>query len=123
MRRAILRALSRRSEVQRAATLTMARDLDPDDEVRALARSAIEGRNLDPAAQAGSAIEAARPIAWIVIAPNDGQPLTAPRSARLTRSDGLAIPVVTDPDGVLLIPGLPPGVASLKLTPEGPIAR
>jgi HEAT repeat protein len=123
VRRAILRALSRRTEVQRAATLTMARDLDPDDEVRALARSAIEGRDLDPVAQSGSAIEAARPIAWIVVTPNDGQPLAAARSARITRSDGLAIPVVTDPDGVLLIPGLPPGVASLKLTPEGSLTR
>ena len=123
VRRAILRALSRRTEVQRAATLAMARDLDPDDEARALARSAIEGRDLDPVVQAGSAIAAARPIAWIVIIPNDGQPLAAGRSARLTRSDGLAIPVVTDADGVLLIPGLPPGVASLELTPEGLPAR
>ncbi|MEP7120420.1 MAG: HEAT repeat domain-containing protein [Byssovorax sp.] len=123
VRRAIVRALSRRSEVQRTATLITARDLDPDDEVRALARSAIDGRDLDPAAQAGSSIEAARRIAWIVVTPNDGQPLSAARSARLTRSDGLAIPVVTDPDGVLLIPGLPPGVGSLQLTPEGPPAR
>ena len=116
VRRAIIRALSRRTEVQRAATLALARDLDPDDEVRALARAAIAGRNLDPIAQAGSGIEAVRSIAWIVVAPNDGQPGTSPRSARLTRSDGLAIPVVTDADGVLLIPGLPPGVASLKIT-------
>ena len=123
VRRAIVRALSRRAEVQRAATLALARDLDPDDEVRALARSAIEGRNLDPVAQAGGGIEATRPIAWIVIAPNDGKPGTAARSARLTRSDGLSIPVVSDPDGVLLIPGLPPGAASLKLTPEGPLVR
>lgn len=123
VRRAIIRALSRRTEVQRAATLTLARDLDPDDEVRALSRAAIAGRNLDPSAQAGSGLEAARSIAWIVIAPNDGQPAASPRSARLTRSDGLAIPVVTDADGVLLIPGLPPGVASLKITPDGTPAR
>jgi HEAT repeat protein len=117
VRRAIIRALSRRAEVQRAATLALARDLDPDDEVRALARAAIAGRDLDPTAQAGGGVEAARSIAWIVIAPNDGKPAEAARSARLTRSDGLAIPVVSDPDGVLLIPGLPPGVASLKIAP------
>lgn len=117
VRRAIVRALSRRTEVQRAATLALARDLDPDDEVRALARSAIEGRNLDPIVLAGGGIEATRPIAWIVVKPNDGTPSTAARAARLTRSDGLAIPVVADPDGVLLVPGLPPGVASLKIAP------
>jgi hypothetical protein len=117
VRRAIIRALSRRAEVQRAATLTLARDLDPDDEVRALARSAIEGRNLDPAAQSSNGIEAARSIAWIVVTSNDGKDSASTRSARLTRSDGLAIPVVTDADGALLIPGLPPGVASLKITP------
>jgi HEAT repeat protein len=117
VRRAIVRALSRRTEVQRAATLALARDLDPDDEVRALARSAIEGRNLDPIVLAGGGIEATRPVAWIVVKPGDDTPSTAARSARLTRSDGLAIPVVADPDGVLLIPGLPPGVASLKIAP------
>ena len=123
VRRAIIRALSRRAEVQRAATLALARDLDPDDEVRALARSAIEGRNLDPVVQAAGGLEAARPIAWIVVASNDGKPLDATRSARLTRSDGLAIPVVTDPDGVLLIPGLPPGAASIELTAHGAPTR
>lgn len=115
VRRAIIRALSRRAEVQRTATLTLARDLDPDDEVRALARSAIEGRDLDPAARGGGGLEAARPIAWIVIASNDGRTAEAARSARLTRGDGLAIPVVSDPDGVLLIPGLPPGATSIDL--------
>ena len=123
VRRAIVRALSRRAEVQRAATLTLARDLDPDDEVRALARAAIAGRNLDPVVQSGSGIEAARSIAWIVVASNDGKESAATRSARLTRSDGLAIPVVADADGVLLIPGLPPGVASLKITADGAPAR
>ncbi len=118
VRRAIIRASSRRSEVQRAATLTLARDLDPDDEVRALARSAIEGRSLDPVIQAAGGLEAARPIAWIVVASNDGKPFEAARSARLTRSDGLAIPVVTDPDGALLIPGLP-GAASIELGARG----
>jgi HEAT repeat protein len=117
VRRAIIRALSRRAEVQRTATLTLARDLDPDDEVRALARAAIEGRNLDPEAREASGLEAARPVAWIVVASNDGKALGAARSARLTRSDGIAIPVVTDPDGVLLIPGLPAGAGSLRITP------
>jgi hypothetical protein len=38
-----------------------------------------------------------------------------PRAARLVRADGLAVPVVADPDGVLLVPGLPAGPASLLL--------
>lgn len=37
------------------------------------------------------------------------------RAARVVRPDGLAVPVVADPDGVLLVPGLPSGPATLLL--------
>lgn len=125
VRRAIIRALSRRTEVQRASTLTLARYLDPDDEVRSLARSALDGRTLDPGAkQLG--VEPRRSVAWIAIVSNEGRAATrdqGARSARLVRADGLAVPVVSDPDGVLLVPGLPQGAASLLLGPVSSDAK
>jgi hypothetical protein len=39
---------------------------------------------------------------------------------RIARADGLVVPFVTDADGTALIPGLPPGPASLWLAPEPP---
>lgn len=116
VRRAIVRAMSRRKEAQRMRTLYLARDLDPDEPVRALARAAIEGRVLD---EPRSSVPGA--LVWVTLAPNDPQALSmaAGRTARLVRPDGLAVPVVTDPDGVLLVPGLPPGESSLLLGRRG----
>jgi HEAT repeat protein len=116
VRRAVVRALSRRAEPQREATLLLARDLDPDDEVRSLARAALEGRALDPALRPALGVEPRRSVAWVTIQPTEGRASgKAARAARVVRSDGLAVPVVADPDGVLIVPGLPPGLASLKV--------
>jgi HEAT repeat protein len=113
VRRAIVRALSRRTEVQRLSLLTLARDLDPDGQVRALARSALAGRDLDPMPRSMSGVEVTRSMAWIEIVTNEGKAAFMARAAWLSRSDGLAMPMVADPDGVLLVPFLPPGPASL----------
>ena len=126
VRRAIVRALSRREEVQRVAVLTLARDLDPDLSVRALARSALEGRVLDHVTPATAAGDPAAPgigVAWVSIVANDAAaaPSASSRAARVVRSDGLAVPVVADPDGVLVVPGLPPGAGSLLLAPPTPV--
>jgi HEAT repeat protein len=117
VRRAVVRGLSRRTEVQRLSTLTLARDLDPDDDVRSLARAALEGRALDPGLRPALGVEPRRGVAWIAIQPNDPRAgKDAPlRTARLLRADGLAVPVVADPDGTLLVPGMPSGPASLTL--------
>ncbi|XXY14877.1 HEAT repeat domain-containing protein [Sorangium sp. So ce216] len=119
VRRAIVRGLSRRAEVQRRRVLEAARDLDPDEGVRALARAALSGvdrRALD----APSAL--ATGVVWVAIVPNDRSAAASAssRPARLVRPDGLAIPVVADPDGVLLVPGVPPGVSSVLLAPAAP---
>ncbi|WP_437620007.1 HEAT repeat domain-containing protein [Sorangium sp. So ce1151] len=116
VRRAIVRGLSRRAEVQRRRVLEVARDLDPDEGVRALARAALAGvdrRALD----APSAL--ATGVVWVAIVPNDRSAAASAssRPARLVRPDGLAVPVVADPDGVLLVPGVPPGVSSVLLAP------
>ncbi|WP_438015275.1 HEAT repeat domain-containing protein [Sorangium sp. So ce315] len=126
VRRAIVRGLSRRTEVQRGRVLAAARDLDPDEGVRALARAALAGDQRDPRAPA-RALEAPRPalatgVVWVTIVPNDRSAAAsaASRSARLVRPDGVAVPVVADPDGVLLVPAVPPGVSSVLLAPAAP---
>jgi HEAT repeat protein len=106
VRRAVVRALAARREPQREATLALARDLDPDAEVRALARSALAGRGLDRAGLAGDE------VAWIVLDP------PAPLAARVAGAGGLALPVIADPDGVLVVAALPAGPASVVLAPS-----
>ncbi|APR83146.1 Chromosome partition protein smc [Minicystis rosea] len=120
VRRAVVRGLSRRTEAQREATLVLARDLDPDEDVRALARAALAGRDLEPRIRPARGPEPRRTVAWITVrstAPRAGKEASL-RAARLVRPDGLAVPVLAEPDGVLLVPGLPPGPGSLLI--EGP---
>jgi HEAT repeat protein len=115
VRRAIVRALSQRKEMQRKAPLLTARNLDPDDGVRALARAALTGRVLAPLATTSGGS-----VAWVSLVANDANAMgtIAGRAARIVRSDGLCVPVVADPDGVLLVPGLPAGPSVLALAPE-----
>lgn len=119
VRRAIVRGLSRRAEAQRKRTLVLARDLDPDPAVRSLARSALlDARRLldEPASPLATG------VAWVTIVPNhpDAAPAAAGRPARMIRPDGLAIPVVADPDGALLVPGVPPGPGAVTLASAVP---
>jgi cellulose synthase operon protein C len=115
VRRAIIRALSARSEKQRLSTLTLARDLDPDDAVRALARAALAGRSLLP-----QVTDPSGTVLWVSLVANSPTAVSsvAGRAARFVRPDGLAVPVVADPDGVLIVPGMPEGRAGLTLAPE-----
>jgi len=115
VRRAVIRALSVRTENQRLATLNIARDLDPDDGVRALARAALAGRSLLP-----PLTDPAGTVLWVSLVAN-APAATASisgRAARFVRPDGLAVPVVSDPDGVLIVPGMPEGRMGLTLAPE-----
>ncbi len=112
VRGAIVRALSERKEPQREGTLETARALDPDDGVRALARAALAGRTLAPA------ITVAQAAAWIAIEDNDAGTATTARAGRVVRSDGVAVPFVADPDGVLLVPGLPHQKFNLQLASD-----
>ncbi|HHH29232.1 MAG TPA: HEAT repeat domain-containing protein, partial [Polyangiaceae bacterium] len=102
VRAAVVRALSRRPERLREHTLALAEMLDPDATVRALARSARAGRK-HPIAQ----VPAGRDFAWVTLRPNGvDHGSERRRGALLLRSDGLALPAVSDPDGVLLVGGL-----------------
>ena len=95
-----------------AKHLETARALDPDDGVRALARAALAGRTLAPA------ITVAQAAAWIAIEDNDAGTATTARAGRVVRSDGVAVPFVADPDGVLLVPGLPHQKFNLQLASD-----
>jgi HEAT repeat protein len=115
VRRAVVRALGSRPERRRVAVLKLARDLDPDPGVRALARSALAQRNVG--IEVGGR---GRQVAWITLRPNDAaeREKAGSRPAMLLRDDGLALPLVTDPDGVVLVPGLAEsGWVSLRLAP------
>jgi len=113
VRAAIVRALAERKETQRTETLEIAKALDPDDGVRALARAALSGRKLSPAVTTTS-----QAAAWIAIEDNDAGTKPTARAGRLVRSDGVAVPFVADPDGVLLVPGLPHQKFNLQLASD-----
>ncbi len=95
VRRAIVRALSWRREPQRERVLRLAAALDPDRGTRALARQALRG--LPAPERTGGDL-----VAWIQV---DGA--AGATALRWERPDGLVVPVVTDGDGALLVPGLP----------------
>jgi hypothetical protein len=95
VRRAIVRALSWRKEPQRERALRLAAALDPDRATRALARQALRG--LPAPERTGGDL-----VAWIQV---DGA--AGATALRWERPDGLVVPVVTDGDGALLVPGLP----------------
>ena len=113
VRAAIVRALAERKETQRTETLETAKALDPDDGVRALARAALAGRKLTPPVSTLS-----QAAAWIAIEDNDAGTAPTARAGRLVRSDGVAVPFVADPDGVLLVPGLPHQKFNLQLASD-----
>ncbi|MBW2526613.1 MAG: HEAT repeat domain-containing protein, partial [Deltaproteobacteria bacterium] len=115
VRRAVVRALSARSEPIRRSTLELARRLDPDAAVRGVARAALRGVDVVPRLELPRGA-----VAWIALQPNAhaDDAAIALRAARVIRSDGVAYPVVSAPDGVLLVPGLRPlGGATVQLAP------
>lgn len=108
VRRALVRALAARPGHLRERTLTLAATLDPDGATRAVAQRALDG-GAPSAAPRGVA------VAWLEAVGAPGA-----STGRFVRSDGLALPVATDPDGVLLLPGTPDGEGTLVLAPPPP---
>jgi HEAT repeat protein len=105
VRRAILRALSWRREPQRNAPLRLAA-LDPDATARSIARGALRGQHA-PEQASGDL------VAWLRV-----EGVTEPTALRWERPDGLVLPAVTDPDGTLLVPGLPASPSHATLPPS-----
>jgi hypothetical protein len=120
VRRAIVVALSQRGEPARRA-LEIAAKLDTDAEVRESASLGISGRLSSPLGRLGRGCSGAREgacyIAWISLvktAPAGPEAIDA-RVASYVDPSGLSLPVVSDPDGALLLPGVSPGDASFHL--------
>lgn len=111
VRRALIASLTRRSESQRTSVLELARDLDPDAEVRSLAAAGLSGRGVPDAVLRGGVNGDL--VAFFSVAGADGS--AAARSMRLVLPSGVALPLVTAADGALLMPGVPYGRASLEL--------
>lgn len=116
VRRVIVRALARRSEPVREATLAQAAALDPDRAARSLAHAALTGRALPTLAQGEM-------VGWLHVVAEDS---AAQVALSWERPDGLALVVVPDADGGLLVAGLPSGpshvTVPLRQAPSGPAA-
>lgn len=111
VRRALVASLARRTEVQRVKILELARNLDPDSEVRALAASGLGGGQ--PPASIGRGGVDSSLAAYFAVSGADGT--RRARTLRVVLPSGLAVPMVTATDGGLLAPGVPFGKASLEL--------
>ncbi|HKQ69434.1 MAG TPA: HEAT repeat domain-containing protein, partial [Polyangiaceae bacterium] len=123
VRRAILRALAQRKEPQRMATLALAAKLDPDSGSRELGRLGVLGLAPAPLGRLGAGCGGdVSPVgscyvACIALVRSGADPSGSPldRAGTLLDASGLALPVVTDPDGVVIVAGVSPGKASFRL--------
>jgi HEAT repeats len=127
VRRAIIVALAQRSEPSRLAALGLAARLDPDTDVRESAGLGLLGRLPSPighgregCSRGGSRVSGCH-VAWISLVPSAPAPASAvsARAGSLVDASGLSLPVVSDPDGVLVVPGIWPGDASFRLASSG----
>jgi hypothetical protein len=109
VRLAIVRALSSRPEAARRRTLALAAELDASPEVRQAARLGLNGHRLD-------AFVAGRASAWL----DFGDGTAGTPTATVAGPDGLALPAVADPDGVLLVSALELGPFTLRVAPPVP---
>ncbi|MCU0684937.1 MAG: HEAT repeat domain-containing protein, partial [Polyangiaceae bacterium] len=104
VRRTVVRALARRSEEARLEPLRLAADFDPDDDVRAAARAALK-----LGVRATKAAPPPPPLEWARVAPS-----AAPVALHWVRPDGLTLPVIADPDGLVVMPSSGAGEARLE---------
>lgn len=111
VRRAIVAALAQRTEPQRKRPLELARELDPDAEVRALAAAGLAGSKLPSAATNGGLDPHA--ATFFIVARADGTSRAG--AVDWILPSGIALPLVTAGDGGLLLPGAPWGKSSIVL--------
>ena len=113
VRLAIVIALGSRREPARFRVLETARALDSAAAVRQAAALALTGASAPPDASGPHS-------AWLELqlASPDATHGALRRGALLITASGLAIPAFADPDGVLVLPGLPSGSFELRLAAE-----
>lgn len=107
VRHAVVIALSQRREASRERTLRLAADLDPDSRVRQAARRARAGSRL-------SALPVGGGTFWLELV-DSGTGTGSARGALVSTPSGVGLPVVSDPDGLITLDGLPEGPVSLRL--------
>lgn len=111
VRRAVVRALAARREPGRELTLRLARDLDPDDTTRSLARTALDP---NAASQPASALA----TAWLRITPS--VPAAATPLALIELGTGLMVPAAADADGNVTLVNLPAGAIAVSFAAAAP---
>jgi HEAT repeats len=107
VRYAIVVALSERSERVRRRTLRLAAELDADGRVRQAARAALRGARLALLPRGSGAF-------WLDLRESDGRKSRA-RAALVQTPTGIGLPVLSDPDGLVTLAGLPRGPLTLRL--------
>jgi hypothetical protein len=116
VRRAAVRALAARGDPSGAKVLALARRLDPDDDARALAAGAIllpGVKHRSPLLLGVEVVESA----LHAVSTNGAGGAKSNVVATYVRPDGLAVPAFADPDGVVLLFGVPVGLGRLDVRP------
>jgi hypothetical protein len=106
VRAAIVRAVSQRAEPAERRVLALAAGLDPDADVRAAALPA--GTRIG--------ISGERGLAFVPIVAS-GVDAPAAATVAVEVQGGLVLPAVAAPDGLVVLPGLPPGSVVLRVAP------
>jgi hypothetical protein len=108
VRHAAVIALSRRMEAVKTRTLRLAADLDASATVREAARLALAGQVLTASATGSE-------TAWVELVKNPAAGAATVAWAQLRFGDGLALPVLADPDGVAALAGVDPAPVAVRL--------
>jgi HEAT repeat protein len=108
VRRAAIVALSRRPEPVRARALLLAATLDSSRAVREAARLALSGHGW------GDGV-AGPETAWFELSKNSGVGSALVPAALVRTGEGLALPVIADPDGVAALASVDPAPLEVRL--------
>lgn len=123
VRREIVAALAQRREPQRTAVLELVMQLDPDEQAREAARLGLLGRFPLPVDRLGAGcagndrtVGGCYVACFAHVASKAASPASVGGQAgRWLDASGLALPLVTDPDGALVVAGVSPGDSSFDL--------
>jgi hypothetical protein len=118
VRRAVIIALSQRTEPTRLRTLRLAARLDGCRRVREGARLALTGH------RHGRPERGTNPF-WMEVAFNRASADAAQlqRAVLLQTPSGLALPLLADPDGSVVLSGLPPGPIDARIVVSVPSGK
>ena len=108
VRHAAIVALSRRPESVKMRTLQLAAELDASRAVREAAGLALSGQSLSDGVLGPETF-------WLELTKNPGLSADAVPTALLRAGAGLALPVVADPDGVVVLAGVDPAALEVRL--------